>query len=79
MDTIYYLHCRHCGEPLADHSDPYCPPCNIYLCYRAMPYLLGMILTGHLATDLATAGPSTMELVDELGYGYEDERLLVWE
>lgn len=78
MSRLYYLHCHYCGEPLSNRESPYCPSCNLYLCYRAMPFLLGMILTGRLATDLATA-PSTLELVTDTVEGYDDERSLVWE
>ena len=46
MAKIMYTHCHHCGDRLANHSEAYCPPCNLYLAYRAMPILLGMLLTG---------------------------------
>lgn len=78
MSRLYHLHCNYCGDPLTNHEESYCPACNLYLCYRAMPFLLGMILTGRLATDLATA-PTRMELVEGTGYGYDDEHSLVWE
>jgi len=78
MSHLYYLHCHYCGEPLSNRESPYCPTCNLYLCYRAMPFLLGMILTGRLATDLATA-PTTLELVTDTVQGYDDERSLMWE
>lgn len=45
MAQVYHLHCRHCGETLEKSVEPYCPRCNIYLFYRAMPILLGMLLT----------------------------------
>jgi len=67
---ILHLYCRRCGERLQHPKQVYCQPCNIRLCYRAMPFLLGMILTGHLATDLAEeATPSA----------YDDEASLIWE
>ena len=46
MSEVYHLRCRHCGEPMKKNPWPYCPPCNLDLCYRAMPLLLGMLLTG---------------------------------
>ena len=46
MAQVYHLRCRHCGETMKQSVEPYCPPCNLYLCYRAMPILLGMLLTG---------------------------------
>jgi len=46
MAQVSYTHCRHCGKHLTTHDDPYCPHCNLYLAYQAMPILLGMLLTG---------------------------------
>ena len=43
-----------------------------------LSFLLGMILTGRLATDLATA-PTTLELITDTAHGYDDERSLLWE
>ena len=36
MAHVHYLHCRRCQERLQQHDHPYCPPCNLYLAYRAM-------------------------------------------
>lgn len=44
MAKVIHIRCNHCGEPLLDRTRPYCPPCNLSLCYRAMPILLGMML-----------------------------------
>ncbi len=49
MAQISYTHCHHCGERLTVNDTPYCPPCNLYLAYRALPLLLGMLLSGHPA------------------------------
>jgi len=78
MAKIIHLRCRHCGNPLQDQDADYCPPCNVYLAYRAMPFLLGLMLTGHLATDLAR---HTEGLPGSGGeqLGYEDEAALAWE
>jgi hypothetical protein len=48
MAEIFHLHCRQCGDAMKKSPLPYCAPCNIDLCYRAMPLLLGMMLTGHI-------------------------------
>ena len=46
MAEISHLRCRHCGEPMKNNPWPYCAPCNLALCYKAMPLLLGMLMTG---------------------------------
>ena len=56
MAEIIHLRCRYCGEVLNRQQEPYCDPCNLALCYRAMPILLGMLLTGHLTAPLARSG-----------------------
>ena len=53
MTDIFHLHCRHCGEGIKQSRSPYCRSCNLDLCYRAMPMLLGMMMTGNI--KLATA------------------------
>lgn len=55
MAEILHLHCRHCGEAMKKSTSPYCTPCNLELCYKAMPLLLGMMLTGHIKPILAKA------------------------
>jgi hypothetical protein len=75
MATIRYLHCRHCGEALSEHDRPYCAPCNLYLCYRAMPLVLGLLLTGGFTRERQpvysnAAGPPR---------SYDDEDALIWE
>jgi hypothetical protein len=68
MGAIHYLHCRHCGEPLDDHDQEYCPPCNLHLAYRAMPLILGFLLTGGFPVPVA-----------EPLHGYDTEEALIWE
>jgi hypothetical protein len=75
MAQILHVACRHCGEPLKNRSEPYCPACNLYLCYRAMPILFGMILTGRLAPDLADLSWSAQDVP----LGYDDENALAME
>jgi hypothetical protein len=59
MANVIHLHCHRCGEPLANRDGAYCPPCNLYLAYKAMPFLLGMLLLGHPATGLVDRNPHT--------------------
>ena len=49
MAKVVHLRCHHCGDPMKNNPWPYCAPCNLELCYKAMPILLGMLLTGQLA------------------------------
>ncbi len=76
MAQITRLYCRHCGERLSKGQETYCSPCNLYLAYRAMPILLGMVLTGRLATDLADLFPDPALATPR---GYDDPDALVWE
>lgn len=57
MANVIHLRCHYCGEPLADRDQAYCPPCNLYLAYRAMPFLLGMLLLGHPAAGVEDRCP----------------------
>jgi hypothetical protein len=79
MANVIYLRCHYCGEPLLNRDNEYCPECNLYLAYRAMPLLLGMILTGHLATDLAQHHPNGPRASHTVAFAYEDEATLIWE
>ena len=79
MANVIHLRCRHCGEPLQDREQEYCPPCNLYMAYRAMPLLLGLILTGRLAPDLATRCPQGLPPVDAVAAVEDDEVALIWE
>lgn len=84
MANVIHLHCRHCGEPLENRDEAYCPPCNLYLAYRAMPFLLGMILTGRLATDLPGRYPQGLPAIGsepcaENELELLDEAAQVWE
>ena len=79
MAQILHMKCRRCGEKLKNSQESYCPPCNIYLCYRAMPILFGMIFTGHLAPDLSSFPMSAEPPEDALPSGYEDENMLILE
>ncbi|HAD04265.1 MAG: hypothetical protein A2091_07080 [Desulfuromonadales bacterium GWD2_61_12] len=77
MAAIRYLHCRHCGESLDNHDQPYCPPCNLYLAYRAMPLILGLLLTGGFP-GRPLPQPVTVPVTEPLR-GYEAEDALIWE
>ncbi len=55
MAEVYHLRCLHCGEPMKKNPWPYCAPCNLDLCYRAMPLLLGMLLTGKITPQKLVA------------------------
>ena len=79
MANVFHLRCRHCGKLLQDREQEYCPECNIYLAYRAMPFLLGLMLTGHLATDLAERYPDGLPPVESDALSYDDEAALIWE
>lgn len=79
MANVIHLRCHHCGEPLQNRDDPYCPDCNLYLAYRAMPFLLGMLLTGHLAPDIAGRYPQGLPGIENDTPAYEDEAALIWE
>lgn len=79
MANVIHLRCHHCGEPLQNRNYEYCPDCNLYLAYRAMPFLLGMILTGHLATDIAGRYPQGLPGIESDPLDYEDEAALIWE
>ena len=79
MANVIHLRCHYCGDPLQNRDETYCPECNLYLAYRAMPFLLGMILTGHLATDLAKhSSPGLPEECDDM-LTYEEETALILE
>jgi hypothetical protein len=77
MAAIRFLHCRHCGDPLDEHDKPYCPPCNLYLCYRAMPLILGLLLTGGFPVAPATEPLGVP--IGEPRCGYDAEDALIWE
>lgn len=79
MENVIHLRCDHCGEPLRDRGSAFCPPCSLHLAYRAMPFLMGMILTGRLAVDLADAHPDGLPGIEDELPGYEDEAVLIWE
>ena len=79
MASVLHLRCRHCGEVLQDREAEYCPECNLYLAYRAMPFLLGMILTGRLAIDLPGRSPHGLPPIEGEGLACIDEVALIWE
>ncbi len=82
MASVIHLRCHHCGEPLQNRDEPYCPECNLYLAYRAMPFLLGLLLTGHLATDLSGRYPHGLPAISGEGFADEadqDEAALIWD
>ncbi|HEX9779020.1 MAG TPA: hypothetical protein VGA63_12810 [Geopsychrobacteraceae bacterium] len=55
MADIYHLRCRRCGTSSATQQGAYCQPCNLYLCYKALPILLGMLMTGQAGPLLQPA------------------------
>lgn len=79
MANVIHLRCHYCGEPLQNREETYCPDCNLYLAYRAMPFLLGLMLTGHLVPDLARRYPHGLPAVESDETAYEDEAALIWE
>jgi len=79
MAQVFHLRCRHCGVQLTNRSLPYCPPCNLYLCYRAMPILLGMLMTGHLTLNLQPCLAQQSSARAPAKRGYDDKSLLLWE
>lgn len=79
MAQISYIRCRHCGEPLQHRDHAYCPACNLYLAYRAMPFLLGMILLGRTASAYSRHQPKFFEEQSVNGHGYDDETVLIME
>ena len=79
MASVHHLRCRHCGELMQNREAEYCPECNMYLAYRAMPLLLGLILTGHLAIDLPERYPHGLPPVDGEAFACIDEAALIWE
>jgi hypothetical protein len=79
MVQICQICCRHCGVQLTNRSVPDCPPCNLYLCYRAMPILLGMRMTGHLPLNLQPCRAQSPSARAPTKRGYDDKSLLLWE
>jgi len=79
MAQPIYIRCQHCGEQLADRSIPYCPPCNLYLLYRAMPILLGMLMTGQRSLRLQPAYVNKGLFKPQAKLGYDDKTILLWE
>jgi len=78
MAQILHLHCRHCGAPLHDRQSAYCPPCHLYLCHRALPILLGMLMTG---APVPVRPPASVARPRPPAgrRGYEDKSVLIWE
>ena len=79
MAHVIHLRCRHCGEPLQNRTMVYCPPCNLYLAYRAMPLVLGLLLTGSLPNPRAGQFSYEAEEPDNVRPGYDDEAVLIRE
>ena len=79
MAHVIQLRCRHCGEPLQNRETSYCPPCNLYLAYRAMPLLLGLLLTGSLLNPRAWQRSYAAEPADPDLRGYDDDAVLIRE
>lgn len=68
MADISHLRCRHCGEPMQNNPWPYCGPCNFELCYKAMPILLGMLMTSHIAPVPAVVSKFNRKSYEHLRY-----------
>jgi hypothetical protein len=79
MANVIHLRCHYCGESLQNRDAAYCPDCNLYLAYRAMPFLLGLILTGQLVPDLANRYPRGLPAIAGDTIAYDDEADQVWE
>ena len=79
MAQVIRLRCHHCGEPLRDRNSDYCPPCNLALAYRAMPFLLGMLLTGRLTAGTRPCSTEPLEPETAEALNYEDGTALNWE
>ena len=79
MAQIIQLRCLRCGELLQNRDAFYCPSCNLYLAYRAMPLLLGMLLTGPLPNPRAWQLRYETEEPDRDVPGYDDEAVLICE
>ena len=79
MARVIHLRCRHCGGPLQNRTMAYCPPCNLYLAYRAMPFLLGMLLSGPLPNPRSWQRSYEAEEPDNDRPGYDDEAVLIQE
>jgi len=65
MENVVHLRCRHCGTPLKNSPWPYCKPCNIALCYKAMPILLGMMVINKQGAPLIPA-PANVKTASQL-------------
>lgn len=78
MPNLHYLRCRICHETLQDHTQAYCQPCNLYLMYRAMPILLGMLMTGVIKLD-SRLMEAHVPLYDADLCGYECADAICWE
>jgi len=63
---------------LRNRHQPYCADCNLQLCYRALPLLLGLLMTGQPATVSSTA-PLHRRHLRGSRRGYDDKSLLIWE
>jgi len=79
MANVIYMRCRHCGELLHDREREYCPSCNLYLAYRAMPLILGMLLLPAAPTRLAHLPVKSPSQRRAATWSYDDESFLSWE
>ena len=79
MAQTIHLRCRHCGRKLASSQSSYCPPCNLYLFYRAMPILLGMMMTGQRVPHPVRKNVAGRGFPAEKPRGYDDKSVLYWE
>ncbi|GEM_PF-2293745 len=79
MANVIHLRCKHCGELLQDRGSEYCPPCNLYLAYRAMPLILGMLLLPASISRVACAPDKPCTIWRAEARSYDDESFLTWE
>lgn len=78
MADLRYLTCRRCGDYLPQHDFPFCPPCNLYLAYRAFPHIAALLLTAPLHPELIV--PLHEEPAElQAAVGYDDADALIWE
>lgn len=79
MADLHYLTCRRCGEYLQQHDFPYCPPCNLYLAYRAFPHLAALLVLAPSNSNLIVPLESDPEEMLQDAVGYDDAEALIWE
>lgn len=79
MAIVLHLRCQGCGGRLQDRSESYCTECNWSLAYRAMPFILGMLLAPAPFLAPLPVRCWTIPVGRHLYGGYDDENALTWE